>query len=106
MKRILSNLSPRNLTPPAYLNPNQQADENHTTPLYAFSPPLLTNDLYTQLADILLKQDFEAAVRIAEVRDLTDIFFLTDAYQKTLLMFAVEGGNTILIKILLSNAID
>lgn len=106
MKRILNNLSPRNLTPPTYLNPNHQADENLTTSLYAFTPSLLTHDLYIQLADLLLKQDFETATHIAEVRDLTEIFYLTDTYQKTLLMFAVEGGNTALIRFLLSNAID
>ena len=107
MKRTSSDSSQRNLTPP--VNPQWLQQQNIQTNQpnnehYAIALPPLTDDLYAQLVDPLLRKDFERAMQIAGVRNLSELLQLTDAYRRTLLMFAGMRGDVELIKILLSSA--
>ena len=106
MKRILSDSSQRNFTPPTYpqwvqqqnIQTNQPNNEHYT---FALQP--LTDELYAQLIDPLSKQDFERAMQITGVRNLSELFQLADTYQRTLLMLAGMRGDVELIKIILSS---
>ncbi len=106
MKRILSDSSQRNLTPPSYpqwvqqenIQTNQPNNEHYTV---ALQP--LTDELYAQLIDPLSKQDFERAMQIAGVRNLSELFQLADTNQRTLLMLAGMRGDVELIKIILTS---
>ena len=107
MKRTSSDSNFRNLTPTPYPQWVQQQNNQTIQPNnehYPIDPPLLTDDLYAYLVDPLSKQDFERAIRIAGVKNLSELLQLTDTYKRTLLMFAGMSGNTELIKILLSSA--
>ena len=98
MKRTLSNPNLRNPQFPEFPELNQSVNPHHTT-----TPQPLTDELYQQLADHLLKMDFESAMRIAGVSDIEQLTQLANTNQETLLMYAAIAGNFELIKILLSN---
>ena len=107
MKRTSSDSNFRNLTPTPYPQWVQQQNNQTIQPNnehYLIDPPILTDDLYAYLVDPLSRQDFERAMRIAGVKNLSELLQLTDTYKRTLLMFAGMSGNTELIKILLSSA--
>jgi ankyrin repeat protein len=70
------------------------------------NPPLLTDDLYLQLADSLSAQDFETAIRIAEVRGLQELYELTNQDQETLLIVAIKEGDSEVVKALLNKLIN
>ncbi len=106
MKQIQSDSSLRNLTPPVYPQWVQQQNIQTNQPnneQCAIAIPLLTDELYTQLIDPLSKMDFERAIQIAGVRNLSELFQLADTYQRTLLMLAGMRGDVELIKIILSS---
>jgi len=66
------------------------------------NPPLLTDDLYSQLVDSLSVQDFETAIRIAGVRGLQELYELTNQDQETLLIVATKEEDTEVVKALLN----
>ncbi len=70
------------------------------------NPPLLTDDLYLQLADSLSAQDFETAIRIAGVRGLQELYELTNQDQETLLIVAIKEGDSEVVKALLNKLIN
>ncbi len=104
MKRIFGDSNRRNLTPSQDLQRAQQQNNTTNNEHYPITLPPLTDDLYAYLVDPLSKQDFERAMRIAGVKNLSELLQLTDTYKRTLLIFAGMSGNTELIKILLSSA--
>ena len=66
------------------------------------NPPLLTNDLYSQLVDSLSAKDFETAIRIAGVKSLQELYELTNQDQETLLIVATKEDDTEVVKALLN----
>ena len=66
------------------------------------NPPLLTDDLYLQLVDSLSAKDFETAMRIAGVRDLQELYELTNQDQETLLIVATKEEDTEVVNALLN----
>lgn len=98
MKRTAIDSSPRNEQYPEISEQNQSLNPHHTT-----YPQPLTHELYQQLADHLLKKDFESATRIAGVSDIEQLAQLANTKQETLLMYAAISGNFELIQVLLSN---
>ena len=107
MKRTSSDSSQRNLTPPVYPQWAQQQNIQTNQPNnehYAIALPPLTDDLYAQLVDPLLRKDFERAMQISGVKNFSELLQLKDAYRRTLLMFAGMRGDVELIKIILCSA--
>ncbi len=98
MKRTADDSSPRNEQYPKIPAQNPSVNPQNTT-----TPQPLTHELYEQLADHLLKKDFESATRIAGVSDIEQLAQLAYTKQETLLMHAAISGNFELIQVLLSN---
>jgi len=77
MKQTQSDSNLRNLTPPVYPQWVQQQNIQTNQPnneQCAIAIPPLTDDLYAQLIDPLSKLDFERAIQIAGVRNLSELF--------------------------------